>query len=221
MRAHVSLPRKAIASLLSLCAALTPRVASALEQYAPTPVELALLPEYCKAKLDKQEYERSAKRWEKVLGPQFVHIHHYCTALNFINRARRRVGDGPEKRYDLGSAMGDLRYMFNVTNDEYILAPDFYIAKGEVSTLQGNIPEAEASYRKATQIRPNYPKGWIALSDHYEQAGRVKEAREAMAQGLNAAPEKYKAYMEKRLAELDSKLKVTTSPAGSDKPDKK
>jgi hypothetical protein len=64
-------------------------------------------------------------------------------------------------------------------------------------------------------------KGWIALSDHYEKMGRVKEAREAMAQGLKAAPEKYKAYMQKRLAELDSKLGVTTSPAGSEKPDKK
>jgi hypothetical protein len=49
----------------------------------------------------------------------------------------------------------------------------------------------------------------------------VKDAREAMAQGLKAAPEKYKAYMQKRLAELDSKLGATISPAGSGKTDKK
>jgi len=221
MQAIGSMPMRSFVSVLSVCAALHPGVAGALEQYFPTPSELVLLPAYCKAKLDKQEYARTGKQWEKVLGPEFIHMHHYCCALNFINRAHGRLGDGPERRHDLVNASNDLRYMFNATNDKYILAPDFHITMGEVAALQGNIPEAEASYRKAAEMRPNYPKGWIALSDHYEQTGRVKDAREAMAQGLKAAPEKYKAYMKKRLAELDSKLGATTSPAGPGKPDKK
>jgi tetratricopeptide (TPR) repeat protein len=152
------------------------------------------------------KFPNSRDTWAKTLAPKDgkpLPLHHYCYGLNFLNRAKKKTRNPEERGGDLTDASNLVGDVMNA-RDDYILKPDFYLAKGEILLLQGKKVDAEFNFRRATEIRPAYPKGWLALSDLLVQTGRRDQAREALEKGLNAAPDKYKDYMKKRLAELDA-----------------
>lgn len=173
--------------------------ANGAEPFAPTPSERVLLPEYCQDRLANKNF----KKWGTVLGDGYNHIHHYCFALNFINRAKAKVRDVPGRKHALQSASNNLDYVMERTDDKYVLAPDFHIARGEIRMMQGDMVEAQLSFTRATELKPDYPKGWLALSDLFQRSNRHDQARQALEEGLRFAPEKHKDFMRKKLSELD------------------
>ena len=209
------------ASLVLALGVGLPGQVRAEEQYRATEAEKVLLPPLCQARLNREEWARSKKRWESVIGPDAHHIHHYCYSLVFINRAKSETTNRRARKTDLDAAQGEIGYVLERTTDGSMLAPDFHLTKGEISVLAGEPMAAVKSYRKATQIRPNYPKSWLALSDLYKQMGMQQQAREALEQGLKAAPEKFKDYMKKRLAELDANASSPSPAAVAPQPDTK
>ena len=62
-----------------------------------TGAELAMLPEYCQARLGKNELAR--ENWSQRMGAKiFVHVHHYCFGMNFMSQAGREF-DPKKKKY--------------------------------------------------------------------------------------------------------------------------
>ena len=90
--------------------------------YGPQPSELILLPDFCQAKLGKNEMLQ--KKWSKQMGQKsFVHLHHYCFGVNFINRANSEFSDNRLK--------GNY-YKLAIANFNYVLQrwkPSFYLYK--------------------------------------------------------------------------------------------
>lgn len=191
-----------------------PDPAKAMEKFAPTESEALLLPPYCQAWLFPGRFPQSKGDWSSLEG---VGMLQYCYALNFINRARAVVGETPEKKFYLVAAAGSLQDVIARNGDQHILAPEFHIGLGDVLVLQHQDAEAEREYSRATEIRPDYPKGWLMLSDLHKQAGRVDQARSALESGLKASPEKYKEYLRKRLSELQMPGGATPRPVEPEK----
>ncbi len=53
--------------------------------HMPTPTELAVLPEFCQAKMGTNQ--ALSDTWRQRMGPNnYMHLHHYCHGLNAMNR---------------------------------------------------------------------------------------------------------------------------------------
>ena len=58
--------------------------------YDATPGEIAMMPDYCQARLGGKN--ENYQRWNEKIGPdKFVHIHHYCHGLRFMSRYRAAI----------------------------------------------------------------------------------------------------------------------------------
>ena len=57
--------------------------------------EFALLPPYCKARMGPGKGlnvpESEVAKWKQVLGPGFIHVHHFCAGLNTMNNMNKKV----------------------------------------------------------------------------------------------------------------------------------
>jgi hypothetical protein len=74
-----------------------PAHAQDLRNINPTDQELMMLPPYCHARLRGDA--NTKKMWSSQMGNDiFVHLHHYCFGLNFMNRMMLTV-DNKEKTF--------------------------------------------------------------------------------------------------------------------------
>lgn len=102
---------------LRVCAALTLVASSAWaagpSSYEPTPSELAMLPAACQVKLSEQGRKDQAQQamWSARLGPNtWLHFHHYCHGLKFVNRAQFSINRA-DRRGNLQAAIGEFDYV--------------------------------------------------------------------------------------------------------------
>lgn len=100
---------------------------------APTKAELELLPKACDARLNGDNATRSF--WNEKIGPDnFLHLHHFCFALNFINRAKFSV-DKRNKGYYLGRAIQNFDYVLKAWPANSPLRPDAEAGKKEAQMM--------------------------------------------------------------------------------------
>ena len=79
--------------------------------HAPTASEIARLPPFCAAKYRKDGGQEEKKMWQQQLGKEnWVHIHHYCNALYYMNRARFET-DRANKKHYLNVVIGNANYV--------------------------------------------------------------------------------------------------------------
>lgn len=99
----------------------------------PNAQELALLPEACNARLNGSPEIRAA--WEQRIGrDNFLHLHHYCFGLNYINRAKITF-DKPLKRYFLQAAGNNFDYVLEHWPADSPLRPEAEAGKRQVEML--------------------------------------------------------------------------------------
>ncbi|MGB4923109.1 MAG: hypothetical protein WBO98_02820, partial [Candidatus Nitrotoga sp.] len=67
-------------TILAVFGLLGVNQASAVAGYSPTTAELSLLPPFCQAKLGTNPADH--KLYSGKVGPDWLHIHHYCVGLN-------------------------------------------------------------------------------------------------------------------------------------------
>ena len=78
------------------------------------------------------------------------------TAVEYLEQARRAVGEGPQKRGYLSRIYHDLGLLYDEQNKPAL---------------------AESHLKQSVEILP-YPKNWVALGDFYFDGGRYEEALE-------------------------------------------
>jgi hypothetical protein len=113
-----------------------PALAETTLPHDPSPVELAMLPDYCQARLgsNPQQYQQ----WNKRMGPdKFIHLHHYCGGLKFMNRYSRAL-EKQQRRYYLQNAINEFDYVLRNW-------PDGFSLKADAKTRK---TEAEAALRR-------------------------------------------------------------------------
>ena len=75
----------------------------------PTPAEMSRLPVVCSVKMGHDQ--AAQKMWEERLGTQiYLHVHHHCYALNFMNRANLTI-EKRSKKYYLKEAIDNFNYV--------------------------------------------------------------------------------------------------------------
>ncbi|MBN2320620.1 MAG: tetratricopeptide repeat protein [Acidobacteria bacterium] len=117
----------------------------------PTEAEQLQLPAYCKARFELTELPIEVKKqWEARLGKDFIHVHHYCYALNSLNRLRLGIGD-PE--YLLEISLNNLDYMIEHVRPNFVLLPEIYYNKGRTLMMMGKYEEAAIYFNKAKSLQ--------------------------------------------------------------------
>jgi len=157
----------------------------------PTAAEKKAWPKVCQ---DRWEYGDNRKspvvaKWRDILGEDYVHLHHYCLGLNYVNRANRSWNNKQNKSYFLRKAVGNLEYMVTHTKQSFVLRPDVYVQLGKVYVQQGKIGDAIAQFQNAIRLKKDYSKAYIALSDLYKNNNNPSEALKVIEEGLIYSPD--------------------------------
>jgi len=189
------------------------RMLDALRDNEPTKDELRLLPDYCEIHpnldaagsfaSDKAE-SPERKKWEAFFGNSFPHMHHYCWALNWINRAHKsEVQENRDAYYE--TAIGDLQYIISRADPSMALLPEIYVQMGLLLIQRNKHSEAVKAYLDAIQTMPTYVPAYSALSDYYCELGNVEEARNILSRGLQQVPGSK--ILKRRISEVESSCK--------------
>ena len=161
--------------------------ASAVSAYTPTAAELALLPLSCQAKL-KNSNPTDIKLYSAKIGPDWLHFHHYCFALNFSNRYTKSFANKTDQLFYLQSAMGEFDYVFTHSSPDFWMRPEMHVQKGKLLASAKRNSEAVAEFEQALQKNPNYVEAYVALSDYYKNTGQQSKSIAAVEQALQRAP---------------------------------
>lgn len=164
-----------------------------------TDAEMASLPVYC-----ADRYKgRNLDHWEQMLGSGFAHTHHYCNALNFLNRYYRSRNQ-QDKKFNLTNAMTNLDYMVTHTSPSFSLMPEIYASRGLTFSLMNRSGDAIADLNKAIELNPRQPKAFNTLADMYIGMKQRGKALEVISQGLRHNPDA--SSLKRRYADLGGKL---------------
>jgi len=127
--------------------------ATALEPYAAQPQEIALMPEYCRAKIGGPGFAAASNydMWAKRFGDVWLHMHHYCHGLKFVQRASRAGISKEDRGYDLNSALGEFDYIISVAPPDFWFLSEVHLQKALVLGRLGRQAEAAAEYRLVRQ----------------------------------------------------------------------
>lgn len=203
---------------LSLFALLFFSMASSAQEAAInlSEKELLTLPRYCHVRiraLNTPEY----KEWERKMGPDLIHTHHYCGGLSYLKRYYGATTER-ERQVLLRLAQDNLEYMVNHASPGYSLMPDVYFRLGEVHRFAGRAGNAKASYDKSIELNPRVASAYGGLADLYIKLGQQSKALEVVSEGLRYNPETRS--LQRRYRELGGKLpypkQVDPSPAAPD-----
>lgn len=119
-----------------------------------------------------------------TLGHSFIHYHHYCWALLYTARAAQPGGD----KFNYHRAVDNLDYVIRHADPSFALLPEVYLQKGNVLERTGEGAAAVTEYRNALRANPEYSPAYLALAQHYVDAGDVAAARGVLAEGLTHDP---------------------------------
>ena len=162
--------------------------ASAVADFAPSAAELSLLPPFCQVKLNPNSSPADIKLYSGKIGPDFGHIHHYCFALNFVNRYKRSFGNKPDQNHNFQSAMQNFGYIFTHSSPTFWMRPEMHVQKGKLLVAANRNVEAVSEFEQALQKNQNYVEAYIALSDLYKNTGQQLKSITAVEQALQLAP---------------------------------
>ena len=96
--------------------------------------ELAMLPDYCQARLGHDEQVK--KPWRQRMGQNFDHLHHYCSGLTYMRRARTTV-DLTKRNQNLETALKEFNYVIKNWTPDFYLVKDAKGQRTEASILLG------------------------------------------------------------------------------------
>lgn len=175
--------------LLAVCAALAVPPRIALAEVIPTNLIYYLWPDYCKAKMTelysnpqfswkwKPPVPLSRKElegWERRVGPDWKHLHHYCWALGSI------TSHAPMNK----NIMGDIIYSQGKSNPGSPLWIDFTLTFASGLEQTGERARAIQELTELAQLHPDDPNVLTALANTLERAGRTQDAIGLLEQAL-------------------------------------
>jgi hypothetical protein len=187
------------------------------------PSDLPMLPAYCKHTLVFRDTvpgggnPADIERWTTVMGPTFIHMHHYCYGLVVTNRATFSSRNRQERDHNLGVSIEEFDYVIKRAPPGFVLLPEIFTKKGENLIRLGRGPHGILEFLRAIELKPDYWPPYAYISDYYKEIGDLPKAREWLEKGLSASPNT-KALMG-RLAELDGPKDMRkTAPGPARKP---
>ncbi|MHB1094097.1 tetratricopeptide repeat protein [Thiobacillus sp.] len=174
----------------------------AAAEWKPSPAEMATLPSYCAARFD--EKSAAFKTWRDSMGSDFMHVHHYCAGLNFVNRARGMGSSNKDRRGTLEAALRNFDYMLAHTHPDFSLRPEILMNRGIALSMMNRTGEAVGDLMKAIEADPKQPRAYMTLADLYSKQKNRAKALETVTEGLRHNPDTKS--LQRRYTELGGKL---------------
>jgi hypothetical protein len=153
----------------------------------PNPAELPSLPTYCQAKWDKTQFKDHAS-WAQSMGePTWRSLHHYCYALNWINRYNRCRGNDCGYLHHL--ALNDFGYVLKNPSTESWITPEMYVNRGMAFKMVHRNNEALKDFYRAIQLNPKYSKAYHEIATYFTGLKQNEKALEIVKKGLAQSPQ--------------------------------
>lgn len=187
--------------LLALIFGVGP-VAAVETGFRPNAAEILTLPPYCQAKYNLPPGSPEWNAWQARIGRNFIDLHHYCSALNYLNHywgARRKQ----DRSFYLQQAMNGFDYMVKAEKPDFALRAELYSNRGEVFKLMGRPGEAAKDFNQALSVNPELVKPYLQLADLHVAGRSPKRALEAVSEGLRHVPDS--TALQRRYLELGGK----------------
>lgn len=161
----------------------------------------SMLPPFCKARSYSDKHP-TYQSWQRRLGGDFIHVHHYCAALLTFNDAHRYT-----KRVDiaeqLNAAMSEIDYVELSSHPNFRLLPHIFKTKADIFLELKNVTNAVTYLNKAIQLNPKFVPAYTRLADIYYEQGQTDEALKMINQALKIKP--HSRALNKRLKKLQAK----------------
>jgi tetratricopeptide (TPR) repeat protein len=149
--------------------------------------EVNAMPPYCQARFGDKSAS-AYEHWRQAIGEDFIHTHHYCHGLGFLNRYYGTSRPQDKKRI-LQSAYGSFIYVIPRVSPTYPMLPEAYLNLGTVLALMGKDGEALQAMRKAAELDPNMARAYTATANQYAQLKMKDEALKVATEGLRHVPD--------------------------------
>ena len=175
---------------LTLLGSLPPLDAAA--EFAATPQEAAM----CKVMV----YDRS----DPADHGNWMHMHHYCDCLRFINRAYSAVGDQKAVHGNIQRALSSCDYVLRNTTPDFYMRAEVHLQKGKALRLDRQESMAISEFMEAIKGNPGLDQAYAELADIQARNKKSGEALKTVTEGLRHVPGSKP--LKRRYAELGGKL---------------
>ena len=172
------------------------------------------LPEYCKytmffnARVPGGDNKVEIEHWKNVMGPTFIHMHHYCYGLMATNRAVYLSPTREARNHNLGISIEEFDYVIQRAPADFGLLPEMYTRKGENLISLDRGAAGVGALQRAIDIKPDYWPAYAAMSDYYKDVGAYAKARDWLQKGLAESPDTKP--LTRRLTALDAEQGKST-----------
>ena len=127
------------------------------------------------------------KRWERIFGKDWLHLHHYCWAVIAQKNAYLETNKSKQKFFLL-RAIDHYDYTIGHVSSTCKILPEIWGRKGQVLESMGKTSDALQAYNKSLEKNPKYVPAYIALANLLKSLGNVEEAKSILKTGLRAVP---------------------------------
>jgi tetratricopeptide (TPR) repeat protein len=155
------------------------------EEWSWSDSDIKLMPPYCAARLHKDPSQEA--RWKQALGPDYLHSHHLCYGVGFINRAYA-ARSNRKRKSAADAAVGELNYVISHASPSFSLMPDVYMNRGIAYTMLKKSGPAIADFRKSIELQPTLVRSYTLLADLYLELNEKTEALKVATEGLRHVP---------------------------------
>lgn len=177
---HTSAIRLAAVLMLFECS-------SAHADVVANQAELMMLPPYCKGTHQIREVSHDTVtigQYEAIYGQSFMHLHHYCWALNAENKANS-IFNKRDHDIKLYSALNDIKYVLTNASPDFVLLPDIYNSQARMLFELHRDGEAVLSLEKAIELKPGFVPAVARLSDYFVSIGDREKAIQTLKNGID------------------------------------
>jgi hypothetical protein len=158
------------------------------ELWAPMDdLELKALPFYCTPRIkenDKAGWQAGLARF----GVGWNHLHHYCYALNYINRYSKTFKQDDRKFY-VQEVIGNIDYVLQHAPQDFWFRPEMLTVRGKMLVSAKRGSEAMSNFMKAISENKNHAPAYVALSYLYQDMGQKPKALSIVEEGLGYVPD--------------------------------
>jgi tetratricopeptide (TPR) repeat protein len=162
--------------------------------FQPNPTQFALLPEHCKARLVdfyahregrwRHKFpinERKVTQYRRLIGSDFMNMHHYCAGLVFLSEAQRN----PKRAKSLfKQAKGEIDYTLKRSNPKQPLWIEMSIAQAKTSAGLGQTQQALAQLRELLKLQPDNETVYLEIAKIQKRTGRINDAIFTLEAGI-------------------------------------
>jgi len=159
-----------------------------------SPSEFSQLPEFLKVKVKYHHSDHSNPRyrkWAKIIGVDYQHLHHFAAALVKYNRAMC-IRDKVKRDFAFGGVVGEYNYLLRHCTPDFKLRYLFHFNKGRALFFKGEIAKAIIEFRSSIRLNAGFKPAYAMLAQAYKSVGMEKEAQEIIKKASEIVKSKVK-----------------------------